>query len=183
MDRTTSKQWYQDFFKDHMELRKEVQERTIALRILIQPKITDDEWQNIVAAATKETSKALEKKKKKEIKRESKAVDQKLTKTANKYITEEEKNKGIMDAYEQLKIAVQELDNSYDNINVVGNELLIDKYASREDIQAVADSLNKLRIDMYENYLGFIDELKEFTNDEEWEAIMKDFNKAMGNIK
>ena len=65
LDRTTTKKWYQDFFKDHMELRKEAQERTIALRILIQPKITDDEWKNIVTAATKETSKALEKRRRK----------------------------------------------------------------------------------------------------------------------
>ena len=103
--------------------------------------------------------------------------------TADKYISEEEKNKGIKNAYEQLKNAVEELNNSYDNINVVGNDLLIDKYASREDMQAVADSLNKLRFDMYENFLGFMDELKEFTSDEEWEAIMKDFNKAMDNLK
>ena len=47
LDKTTTKQWYQDFFKDHMELRKEGQERTIALRVLIQPKITDYEWKNI----------------------------------------------------------------------------------------------------------------------------------------
>ena len=76
---------------------------------------------------------------------------------------------------------MEELNKSYDNINVVGNDLLIDKYASRDDMQAVADSLNKLRFNMYENFLEFIDELKQFTSDEEWKAIMKDFNKAMSN--
>jgi ATP-dependent protease HslVU (ClpYQ) ATPase subunit len=162
-----------------MKLKKDRQEKAIAMRLAVQPKITDEEWKNIVAAANKTVEKDQEKMKKKEAKQNEKAKDDKLTGTAKEYINDEEKSNGVDNAYNEFRQDVRDLESSYLKINVVDNKLLSNKNATEKEMRDLADSLNEMREQMYSEYLAFLGKLREVTTPEEWEAIMKDLNKAL----
>jgi hypothetical protein len=149
------------------------------MRLAVQPKITDEEWKNIVAAANKTVEKDQEKMKKKEAKQNEKARDDKLTGTAKEYINDEEKSNGVDNAYNGFRQDVQDLESSYLKINVVDNKLLSNKNATEKEMRELTDSLNEMREQMYSEYLVFLGKLREVTTPEEWEAIMKDLNKAI----
>jgi arsenate reductase-like glutaredoxin family protein len=182
VDRSTPEEWYKGFFKENLGLRDERQQTAMDFREKVQPKITDDEWKNIVAASEKATKKILEKEQKKEKKQGDKQVDDKLVETSEKYISDEERNQGVSAAYDKFKLAADDLIAAYEKVNAMGNDILVDKNASRSDMQDYADSLNEKRRKMYETFLEFFSELQRITTEEEWQAIMKDFNKAVSKI-
>ena len=116
---------------------------------------------------------------KKAAKKEKQAVDGKLIDTAEKYITDEEKQNGVDDAYKTFRTDVQDLRVTYEDINVVDNELLSSKYVKEIQLREFVESLNSMRLEMYDDYLTFINKLREVTTEEEWTAIMKDLNKSI----
>ena len=68
---------------------------------------------------------------------------------------------------------------AYDDLNVNESNFLADKNATREDMQKLGDALNKQCSKMYEGYIDFFMVMKENTNDEEWESIIRKFNKVI----
>ena len=48
LNKTTSKDWYQDFFAMRMEERKKLQEQFIDQRMMLQNNIMEEEWQKIM---------------------------------------------------------------------------------------------------------------------------------------
>ena len=46
-------------------------------------------------------------------------------------------------------------------------------------MQKLGDALNKQRAKMYEGYIDFFMVMKGNTNDEEWESIIRKFNKVI----
>lgn len=179
LEQGTDEQWYKDHFKSFMALKKDRQEKAIALRLEIQPRLTDEEWSNIVGAAKKTVTEDQAKMDKKAAKKEKQAVDGKLIDTAEKYITDEEKQNGVDDAYKTFRTDVQDLRVTYEDINVVDNELLSSKYVTEKQLREFVESLNSMRLEMYDDYLTFINKLREVTTEEEWTAIMKDLNKSI----
>ncbi len=147
LDKSTTKQDYLNFFNEVMDLRKEQQPKAIAFRLSIQPLITDNEWQNIVSEGKKATSKADEKEKSKKSKK-VKPADQELIEIAKKYISEEEKNERIMEAYDDFKEGAIVLKNAYDNLNAIDNPLLVNKSATKFEMEQFTVSLNTLRLEM-----------------------------------
>jgi len=182
LDKTTSIQWYQDFFSNVMELRKERQANAIDFRLLIQPKITDEEWQHIVNEAKDESSKLIEKANKKEDKKKD-SDSQQLSKREESYVKDKEKHEKIIESLDEFTNASLKLRASYDEFNAITNQLLVDKEASEEQMWEVVNSANELRQEMYNEFLGFLETLKNNTNKEEWADIMKDLNKELDNLK
>ena len=115
--------------------------------------------------------------------KKDKPADHELIELAIEYISDEEKNKRVIEAYDEFKESAIDFKNTYDNINVVDHSLLVNKSATKIEMEKFADSLNSLRLEMYPSYLDFLYELNQITNDEEWEGIMKDLNKAIKIIK
>jgi len=182
LDKNTPKHDYLNFFTEIIDLKKEHQAEAIEFRLSIQSLITDDEWQNIVSAGKIAISKADEKTKRKKSKKD-KPADHELIELAIEYISDEEKNKRVIEAYDEFKESAIDFKNTYDNINVVDHSLLVNKSATKIEMEKFADSLNSLRLEMYPTYLDFLYKLNQITNDEEWEGIMKDLNKAIKIIK
>ena len=56
----------------------------------------------------------------------------------------------------------------------------INKYVDEKERKK---ELHSLKLEMFLTYFDFINELSEITSDKEWEAIMKDLNKAIKKIK
>ena len=183
VNKSTSEEWYRNFLKESMDLRKKRQETAITFRLNVQPKISDDEWKNILDYSEKKTAKILEKQQKKEKKQGDKQIDDKLIETSKKYISDDERNKEVKKAYNAFKLSSEDLIKTYENMQALGDDIMTDKSASRSDMQDFADSLNDKRRKMYDSFLEFFGELQKISTEEEWQAIMKDFNKAVASIK
>jgi len=182
LDKNISIQWYEDFFGSVLELRKDRQANAIDFRLLVQRIITDDEWENIIADTKKEESKTLEKEKKKTDKKKG-SNDQQFLGKDDQYVSDEERQEEIMQSFQKFADASLELRASYHEFNAVSNQLLVDKEASEEEMWEVVNSSNDMRVEMYTEFLGFLENLKKNTNMDEWAIIMKDFNKELSVLK
>ena len=169
-DKSIPSDWYYGFFDGVMELRKDRQANAINFRLTTLPKITDDEWQ-VIKIMAKETDK------------KSESSDLQSTKKEPNYIADEEKHKVVMQSFDELLSSSLKLRATYDDFNAAQNKILVDKSASEEDMKTKVDSTNNVRVEMYKDFIGFLEKLKENTTDEEWEEIMKDFNKEVSKLK
>ena len=179
LNKTTSKDWYQDFFAMRMEERKKLQEQFIDQRMMLQNNIMEEEWQKIMQRASEATVKLEEKEKKKENKQHTKDHFDRIENAINELFIEDKKLTENMQALRDFEKEYYNMDNAYDNINVNESHFLADKNARRADLHQLGESLNNERARMYQAYTRFLMTLKENTDSEEWEFIIKKFNKSI----
>ena len=74
LDRTTTVDWYAEFYESRMQERIERQKTFIDQRISLQQKLTDSEWDAIMKKASDETTKLAEKEQRKEMKKKDKNI-------------------------------------------------------------------------------------------------------------
>ena len=179
LNKTTSEDWYQDFFAIRLEERKELQELFIDQRMMLQNNIMEEEWQKIMQRASEATVKLEEKEKKKENKQHTKDHFDRIENAINELFIEDKKLTENMQALRDFEKEYYNMDNAYDNINVNESHFLADKNARRADLHQLGESLNNERARMYQAYTRFLMTLKENTDSEEWEFIIKKFNKSI----
>jgi hypothetical protein len=179
LDRNTPDKWYLDFFNTTMEERKKLQATFINGRIELQQKIRDDEWAKMMKMASDEATKMAEKAQKKERKKKDNNLFESQEKAVNEHISDQNKRSKALEALKEYEKDYNDIAMAYDNLNVNESDFLVDKNAAKEDMQKFGDTLNKQRSKMYEGYIDFLIALKENTNDEEWESIIREFNKVI----
>lgn len=179
LDKTTSKEWYQDFSAMRMEERKELQGQFIDQRMILQSNIKEEEWQKIMQRASEATVKLEEKEKKKANKQHAKDHFDRIENAINELFIEDKKLTENMQALRDFEKEYDSVDNSYDSLNVTISGLLVDKNAKRQDLQQLGESLNKERARMHQAHINFLMILKENTDSEEWDLIIKKFNKSI----
>ena len=179
LNKTTTTEWYEDFFANRLEERIELQTLFIDQRITFQNNIKADEWDKIMKISIDEATNLAEEEQRKEMKKKDKNFFENLDEAIHENIVDESKLSSVLFALKDYKKDYNEIDIAYDKINVNESDFLSDKNATSEQMQKVADDLNKQRIRMYQAYLEFIVTTKENTNTEEWESIIKDFNKVL----
>ena len=179
LNKTTSEDWYQDFFAIRLEERKELQELFIDQRMMLQNNIMEEEWQKIMQRASEATVKLEEKEKKKENKQHTKDHFDRIENAINELFIEDKKLTENMQALRDFEKEYYNMDNAYDNINVNESDFLADKNARRADLHQLGESLNNERARMYQACTRFLMTLKENTDSEEWEFIIKKLNKSI----
>lgn len=179
LNKTTSEDWYQDFFAIRLEERKELQELFIDQRMMLQNNIMEEEWQKIMQRASEATVKLEEKEKKKENKQHTKDHFDRIENAINELFIEDKKLTENMQALRDFEKEYYNMDNAYDDINVNESHFLADKNARRADLHQLGESLNNERARMYQAYTRFLMTLKENTDSEEWDYIIKKFNKSI----
>lgn len=179
LEKTTSMDWYEDFFAIRLEERKELQELFIDQRMMLQNNIMEEEWQKIMQRASEATVKLEEKEKKKENKQHTKDHFDRIENAINELFIEDKKLTENMQALRDFEKEYYNMDNAYDDINVNESHFLADKNARRADLHQLGESLNNERARMYQAYTRFLMTLKENTDSEEWEFIIKKFNKSI----
>jgi len=179
LDKTTAVEWYTNFFSHPLAERRELQDLFIDQRIKLQQKISQDEWDNIMKMSTDEAIKLEKKEQKKSSKQKSKVFFEKQKDAIVANISDDEKLLLVLhelDAYEKNAKEIQE---NYDDINTNESDLLADKNATKKELGELANGLNDLRQKMYDNYMQFFLVLKNNTSDDEYEKIIKEFNKVI----
>ena len=179
LDNNTSPQWYQDFFNSRMIERKKQEALYIDQRILLQQKITADEWANIMKIAQDEASKLAEKEQKKERKKNDDNIFRNLEKAVNEEISDETKRARVLAKLLEYEKEYNAIVADYDAINIQEVDFLEDRNASKEQMHKLADALNKQRTKMYDGYMDFIMTMNKNTTEEEWKPIIKEFNKVL----
>ena len=160
-----------------MKERKLLQENFITKRLEIQELITEDEWSNIMKLTSEDVTKLAAKKEKKRKKNEDRDEFQKLSNTLKETISDKEKLTNALNSLNDFEIVYKEINRAYENIHVVETGFLIDKKASREEMEKYCEAINLMRKSMYETYFELLKSLKNNSESNEWKAIVKDFNK------
>lgn len=177
-DKTTSKEYLDAFFDKRMNAYIEFDKYFINKRIILQNEITDEEWAQIMLRSTEAAEKIDAKEQKKINKGKIKDPFDKLEKTIRNTISNAEKNKDVMDALEVYKSYSFSLAERLANTDVITSDLLADKYAPRELLDATAKDRNMERRKLFNSYTTFFFVLSINTTEDEWNSLVKEFNKT-----
>lgn len=180
--RLTTETDFSVFFEDIQKRRVLVQNELIDSRITVNDKIHSMEWDSIIAFSKNSVDKSLEKAQKKADKKSDKKTKEAFSntrKTISERVVDSEKQKNISGGLDGLILTLEELSS---NLATITNENLViitGKDASKSDLLKMAGEMNELRILTYKELVSFHMLVKENTNVEKFEKIMKSFNKEL----
>ncbi len=179
LDRAVAITWYEDFFKKRLDETAKVQHEFIDYRINLQNLIYDDEWTQIMELASSAELKEQAKEEKEARKNSDKDLMYKLRQAANENIFNPDSKKEVLAAWNIFKSDYDKTIETYDHIDVEDSEALVNKNLSAEEMKELVLKLDSFRAEMYKAYIDFLTILKENTSNEEYKAIMKEFNKLL----
>ena len=179
LDRAVSISWYEDFFEKRLDQTAEVQANFIDYRINLQKAINEDEWAQIIELASSAEIKEQEKAEKQANKKKSKDLMDNLRQTANEIIVNPDSKRKISAAQNILKEKYDVIVETYEQINVEDNAVLVNKNVTEEELEAIVGKLGSIRAKFYESYVDFIIVSKENTSDEEYKSIMNEIDKLL----
>lgn len=170
----------EDFLEIHDDLLTYItneQSVIITYRQMAIQKITDEEWEQIIALSVQDVQ--LEKDKLQSSIDKGKIKDPfvDLESSIIKNIADPEKQGKALDALNKFRESFDEFSRKMAEKNVIDHPLLTDKYANAGDLLEVAEFINSLRTNTYESMTDFHFELLELTDENEWKSIVKAFNK------
>lgn len=179
LDKTTTEEWYKDFFDLRMQERKELALLFIDQRMELQKNITQEEWDNIMIVAFDESTILKEK----ELKKAQKDKDKNLFSSVELAINNSNGDNNVrtanMNALKKLETEYNSVDMAYDNINVNESKFLADKNATREEMLKLSNALNVERERMYKAYTNFLVALANNSDKADYQIIVKKLNKAI----
>ena len=177
-DRETSREALEEIQEARRKKRLAMQHESIEARLSIVPKITEEEWGEIIdlsnAHVTKQKAKA-------EKKAEKKPKDdfQKVRTTIEDSIQDPGTKSEITKMLESFIREYEALDERRRSLNTADNELLRKQDASREELQGMLSEKNTLRDDVHRAFLDYHFEAIALTSAEEWDPIVKALNKVV----
>lgn len=176
-DRLATTADFQKFESLLIENAVEYQDLVIDSRLDLINNITEDEWANIIEYSKNEVDNEKEKLQKKiddgKIKDPFKDLETKI----NAQIADEKNRTVVLEALAAFKNDFKTLAEKLNERNVDDTPVLMNKNSSKEDLKEIAAEINNIRKDTYKSMLDFRSVLLENTNEEEWNKIMKEFNK------
>ncbi len=179
LDKSITAQWYKNFFDDNVEGHIEYQEEFIEQRLLIQQKITDGEWDQIIAMASKKQTKQDEKAEKKLEKHGKENIFKDVEVAIVKHVPDEDRKITLMNALTLYEDTYEDVAEAYNYLNANDSKVLVDRSVTRGELEVVGAALNKLREELYAGYIVFFVVLKQTATDEEYRSIVKAFNKTI----
>jgi len=155
-----------------------IPERTI--RRLIQDKyqVSPKKYLNLLRLNEVRKELLLDKSEKKKEKSKEKPFEN-TRETLTEVITDSGKEKNIIVQLDELVSDMDKLQTGINGIFVNHKDIIGQKDASKSDLEILSKSINKVRKEFYDELTSFHFALKENTNDEEWNTIIKTFNKEL----
>lgn len=177
LERSTSEEWYVEFYESRMEEKIELEKTFIEQRIALQEEITEEEWSAIVSRSMDASTKQKEKEEKKKSKQKDKNAFALQEKAIVENVSDRDRRMVLLDALSVFESTYENIHNAYVSINIDNAEFLSDKYALAEDMLILAEKLNEQRLLLYKGNTVFLMVMKEYATEEEWKPIMKAYNK------
>jgi len=160
-----------------MENMTDYQELVIRTRITLIQKIKDEEWEKIVTFSKDKVKKNKEKLQQKIDKGKVNDPFEKLQSSLQSQIIDEDKKKGALTSLETFKGQFNNMANKLTERNVIDTPILSKKSSSKEELTEIADEVNVIRMETFNHMMEFRNDLKNYTNEEEWNKVIKEFNK------
>lgn len=195
--RTTTSVDFDDFYANLNTSRVEFQNTLIDNRLALLQKVEEDEWTSIVSFSgdvidqreekiDKDNQKALKKAEdnpdkatKKAAKAEEKQPFFKTRHAIIDTVNNVEKQKLMLKSLDDIMKASQEMERQIRSINVKDNDVIVRWDASREDLQQLAQKMNKLRRSSFKQLVQTHMVFKENTDESQWKTILKALNKDL----
>jgi len=180
--RTASAEDFMKFF-DEIQNQRVAHQSTISdFRVEVNKKLEQSEWNSILEFSKKSVEKKLSTAKKKSEKKKEKSKEkpfENTRETLTEVITDSGKEKNIIVQLDELVSDMDKLQTGINGIFVNHKDIIGQKDASKSDLEILSKSINKVRKEFYDELTSFHFALKENTNDEEWNTIIKTFNKEL----
>jgi hypothetical protein len=174
LDRNVLKQDFEKYFHDRQAERVQFQKKVIEERLSIFKKFSQEEWDNILAFSASSAETRIEKETKK-AKDPFISVFDKI----NKSISDTKQRDQAIIILEEFKKEFSAMSSKVSSMNASDNEILQNRNATFEDLEAMAKETNKVRQEAMNAFIEFHFKMKEVTNEIEWTKIMKEFNKVI----
>lgn len=179
LDRGNNTEYYLDFFKQLNEERIKLQNSTIDVRLALQEKITDEEWDAIMKRSTDAQTKEAEKEQRKEIKKNDKNFFREQEAAIVENVADRDRREALLGGLAVYEIVYDQIHASYESLNVNESQNLVNKNLTREDMFILAEKLNEQRLILIEAYSVFLITTKKYSTEADYKPIMKAFNKLL----
>jgi uncharacterized protein YlxP (DUF503 family) len=178
-DRETTKEEMNQFFDQLIKERRDFQKIIIQSRIEICGKINPDEWESILELSRKSVAKEKDKQQKKIDKGKDSEPFKKTIASINKFITDRERKEKVLQSIKDFINSRDEMTRKLTGMNTIDNAIVTKKDVSEEELKQLAEDLNELREIGFESLVDFHMSAKEHTTKDEWDNIIKAFNKEI----
>jgi uncharacterized protein YlxW (UPF0749 family) len=164
------------FFDGITEVQSKYQSDFVDLRIEITDKIEEDEWDRIVEFSGEAYRKKLEKQAKKNKKYKDPFV--KTRKTIGE-IQDQKSQEAVNSQLDAFVENVSAFEKSLKEINVLDDELLVEKSNSKEDLLTLYDNMNKIRQEAFKSVIEFHSVVRNNLEQEQGEIVLAAFYKDL----
>lgn len=174
--RSSTNKDMQDFFSEIMKERISFQDSIVSQRIRVVYKINDDEWTSIIKLSERSFKESQEKIKKKEAKSEPEVYFQKTRKEIENNVNDSITQNILNSALNDILFTFEKLANRLNSINVEESNVLVKKDAVHADFEDIADKMNKIRADGFNNIIRFHFLLKDISSEASFDKIIKAYS-------
>lgn len=179
--RETTREEFSHFLETLMSERKEARIMLVDVRIGLAARITEDEWQAIILKSGEAIGKRQEKAQKKIDKdiEKGREVFGKTHATIVNNISEDKKQNLLLDELNKLQVNLTILTNNINSVNVKEQSILARQDSEKAKFKQLAEELDSIRYSAFTQLIDFHVLVKENSNQEEWNKVMKQFNKDL----
>jgi hypothetical protein len=177
VDRNSTKDQHQALIGEYLEKRKEISALSIEKEMSMKKLCTEEEWGNIMNAIMEKTDKG---KVKKSMEKTNQKFFDKLVKTFTTNISDEANRKKALASLNESKENVDIVIPMVSELSYKNIEAIRSYNAKKADYDEDAEQLRIIRKEIYDNFLKLRFQLLEYTTEEEWNIIIKDYNKLVG---
>lgn len=176
-----NQQLIDDRFRKYRTERGPLKEQLTNLRLAVQGKFTSEEWAQLMARAINPDRKTTKKMNKAEAKAEMRRNKQ-LTAIADEIEAAFEDPEAI----EEVKQDIETFEDSMADLLVGGQgyldqlvEVMENQDATREELQALVDREEEIRVGAHNSFLTLRSNLIELSNESHWPKLAKPLNKLI----
>lgn len=180
--RATSDEDFKAYFTKIHTQRVEYQTEIIDIRIITNAKIELAEWNSILEYSKSSFEKEIAKAQRKSEKKKEKPVEPPFTKTKevlSEKITDSEKGLEVKTQLDNLINVMSKLQKDISGTFEEDKVIIIKKDATKSELHYVVEDINQIRSSFFNELVSFHFVLKENTNEDEWQPIIKSFNKEL----
>ena len=174
LDRNTRRQDAEKYFQDRQAELIQFQKKIIMERLTIIEKFSQEEWDNILAFSAEEAKSRISKEIKKAKDPFNSVIDQ-----INKSITDSKRQDQAISILEEFKNKFDAITSKVSSMNASDNKILQNRNSTFDDLEAMSKETNALQKVAINAFIDLHFEMKEVTNESEWDKIIKEFNKII----
>ena len=179
-NQNNSREKFEQYFESRIRERFEIQMIMIENRVRMHEMITPGEWDLIMEMEKKVRQKNIDRFDKKLSKGKYISPFKGLERAIDQVIDDESKKKELRNALKSFESTHLSWVDKANYFSALHNEIIAKKDASKEELIDEIMGLNNLRLEMYSDIINFRFIILEYTDNEEWEALINELNKIMG---